>query len=113
MLKLKIKKGDKVVVITGKDKGKSGEVLKVFPTQSKVLVQGINLKTKHFKPSQALPEGGRYLKELPIHISNVQILDPRLEIGVKVGYKLLADGTKVRFSRKSNEIIENVSKRDE
>lgn len=110
MTKMKIKKGDKVVVITGKDKGKSGDVLKVFPSLNKVLVKDVNLVVKHFKPSQALPEGGRFTKEMPIHASNVQILDPRLEIGVKVGYKLLADGKKVRFSRKSNEIIDNESK---
>ncbi len=110
MVKMKIKKGDKVIVITGKDKGKSGEVIKVFPVKNKVLVKDVNLVVKHFKPSQALPEGGRFSKEMPIHASNVQIMDPRLEIGVKIGYKILADGKKVRYSKKSNEIIDNESK---
>lgn len=106
-VKLKIKKGDKVVVLAGKDKGKKGSVLKVFPSEMKILVEGINVAKKHVKPSQANPQGGILSKEMPIHYSNLSIVDPKTDLPTKVGYKLLADNKKVRFARKSGEVIDN------
>jgi large subunit ribosomal protein L24 len=104
MHKLKIKKGDKVQVVTGKNKGKVGDVTKVFPSESKVIVSGVNLAKKHTKPSQT-SEGGIIQKELPIHVSNVSHVDPKTNEITKIGYKTLEDGKKVRFAKKSGEII--------
>lgn len=103
--KLKIKKGDKVVVLTGKDKGAEGEVLKVMPTEARVLVQGVNMVTKHQKPSQ-VSAGGIQKKELPIHVSNVAVVDPKGGKATRVGYKLLKDGKKVRVAKKSGETLD-------
>lgn len=102
--KLKIKKGDQVVVITGKDKGKKGEVLRVIPEDSRVLVAGVNVATKHTKPSQTNP-GGIQKVELPVHISNVAIADPKSGKPTRVGSKVLKDGKKVRVAKKSGEQI--------
>jgi len=109
MNKLKIKKGDKVKVITGKSKGKIGDVLKVFPAERKLLVSGVNLAKKHTKPSQ-MSEGGIVQKELPIHISNVSHIDPKSGVVTKVGFKILEDGKKVRVAKKSGEIISKEGK---
>lgn len=103
--KLKIKKGDKVVVITGKDKGKSGEVLKVFADENRVIVQGINVAKKHRKPSQAAP-GGIDNVEGKIHVSNVALVDPKSGKPTRVGFRALADGRKVRVARRSDEAID-------
>ncbi len=102
--KLKIKQGDEVVVLTGRDKGKKGEVLKVITEQRRVIVQGVNVVTKHQKPTQVSP-GGIQKKELSIHISNVAIADPKSGEATRVGYKTLKDGKKVRIARKSGEEI--------
>jgi large subunit ribosomal protein L24 len=109
MNKLKIKKGDKVKVITGKNKGKIGDVIKVFPAENKLIVSGVNLVKKHTKPSQ-MSEGGIIQKELPIHASNVSCVDPKTNEITKVGYKMLDDGKKVRFAKKSGEIISKEGK---
>lgn len=109
MNKLKIKKGDKVKVITGKNKGKVGDVIKVFPTANRLIVSGVNLVKKHTKPSQT-SEGGIIQKELPIHISNVSHVDPKTNEATKIGYKTLDDGKKVRFAKKSGEIISKEGK---
>jgi len=109
MSKLKIKKGDKVKVITGKSKGKIGDVLKVFPSEKKLIVSGVNLAEKHTKPTQT-SEGGIVQKELPIHVSNVSHIDPKTNEITKVGYKILEDGKKVRFAKKSGEIISKEGK---
>lgn len=103
MVKLKIKKGDKVKVTTGKDKGKVGNVLKVFPTESRIIVSGVNIVKKHTKPTQT-SEGGIIQKELPIHISNVSHVDPKTQEATKIGYRI-EGGKKIRFAKKSNEII--------
>jgi len=103
--KLKIKKGDQVVVLTGRDKGAKGEVLKVITSERRVVVQGINLVTKHQKPTQVSP-GGIQKKELSIHVSNVAIVDPKSGDATRVGYKVLKDGKKVRVAKKSGETIE-------
>lgn len=102
--KLKIKKGDQVVVLTGKDKGTKGEVLKVLPAESRVLVQGVNVVTKHQKPTQ-LSAGGLQKRELPVHVSNVALVDPKTGEATRIGYKVLKDGKKVRVARKSGETI--------
>ena len=109
MSKLKIKKGDKVKVITGKSKGKVGDVLKVFPSENKLIVSGVNLAKKHTKATQT-SEGGIVQKELPIHISNVSHIDPKTNEITKIGYKVLEGGKKVRFAKKSGEIISKEGK---
>ena len=102
--KMKIKKGDKVVVITGKDKGKTGEVTQVIPSENRVVVSGINMMTKHAKPTQT-SAGGLNRVEAPIHASNVALADPKSGQATKVGMKTLADGKKVRVAKKSGETI--------
>ncbi|EER22608.1 MULTISPECIES: 50S ribosomal protein L24 [spotted fever group] len=109
MIKLKVKKGDEVVVITGKHKGKKGKILKVFPEDSKVIVSGVNLVKKHTKPNQ-MSEGRIITKELPIHISNIAHIDPKTGNPTKVAFKFLEDGSKVRVAKKSGEIIGKESK---
>lgn len=103
--KLKIKKGDQVVVLSGKDKGSKGEVLKTLPTEARVIVQGVNMITKHNKQSQ-MNQGGIEKKEAPIHISNVALADPKSGEATRVGYKTLKSGKKVRVARKSGETVE-------
>jgi large subunit ribosomal protein L24 len=105
MAKLKIKKGDSVVVITGRDKGKTGEVLRVLPADSRIIVQGINVAKRHARPRMGDP-GGIIEKELTIHISNVAHIDPRSSRPTRIGYKNLDDGRKVRFARRSGEVID-------
>lgn len=104
MPKLKIKKGDQVVVLSGDDKGKTGEVVKSMPKEGKVVVQGVNLVKRHTKPSQTTP-GGIVTKEAPISVSNVAIVDPKSNKASKIGYKEV-DGKKVRVARKSGEVID-------
>jgi large subunit ribosomal protein L24 len=105
MAKLKIKKGDTVVVISGRDKGKEGEVLRVFPAETRAVVQGVNIARRHTKPRMGEP-GGIVEKELTIHVSNVAHIDPQSRKPTRVGYKTLEDGRKVRFARRSGEIID-------
>jgi large subunit ribosomal protein L24 len=105
MPRLKIKKGDNVVVITGRDKGKTGEVLRVLPADSRVIVQGVNFARRHTRPRMGEP-GGIVEKELTIHISNVAHVDPQSRMPTRVGYKFLENGRKVRFARRSGEIID-------
>lgn len=100
----KIKKGDQVIVITGKDKGKTGEVMQVFPTESRVLVQGINLVKRHAKPSMA-NAGGITTKELSIHLSNVALKDPKSGKPTRVGFQV-KDGKKVRVAKRSGEVVQ-------
>jgi large subunit ribosomal protein L24 len=100
-----VKKGDKVQVISGKDKGKQGVVLAAFPKKNRVLVEGVNIVKKHVKPSQANPQGGIISKEAPIHVSNVMPLDPKTGTPTRVGYKIV-DGKKVRYAKKSGEILD-------
>jgi len=100
--KLKIKKGDTVVVTAGKDKGKKGEVLKTMPDKSRIIVQGVNVVKKHQKQTQ-FAAGGIIEKELSIHISNVSVADPKTDKPTRVGYKTLADGKKVRVAKASGQ----------
>ncbi len=103
----KIKKGDEVIVIAGKDKGTRGEVIKVFPEKDKVLVQNVNMVKKHQKPNpQAGTPGGIVEKEMPLHISNVAIYNPKSGKADRVGIRILEDGRKVRFFKSDNELID-------
>ncbi|MCB1681631.1 MAG: 50S ribosomal protein L24 [Rhodospirillales bacterium] len=101
----KIKKGDKVVILTGKDRGVKGEVLKVLTDEDRVIVQGANMVTRHRKPSQ-LSGGGIEKKETSIHVSNVALVDPKSGEATRVSYKVLKDGKKVRVAKKSGETVE-------
>lgn len=103
--KMKIQKGDTVIVTTGKDKGKKGEVLQAIPEQSRVIVQGVNVAKKHQKPTQFAP-GGIQEKEMSIHVSNVALADPKSGDATRVGYKTLKSGNKVRIAKKSGETVE-------
>ena len=103
----KIKKKDRVVVLTGKDKGKTGEVLRVLVAEQRVVVAGINMVSKHQRASQANPQGGITKLEAPIHISNVAIADPKTGKATRTGVKVLKDGKKVRVAKKSGEVIDN------
>jgi large subunit ribosomal protein L24 len=100
----KIKKGDDVVVLTGKDKGRKGKVLRVIPTESRVVVQGINIVQRHTRPSQTNPQGGIVNKEAPLHVSNVAVADPKGGKATRVGFRIEGD-KKVRFAKKSGEVI--------
>ena len=103
--KFKIRKGDSVVVRTGRDKGKRGDVLKVMPAENRVIVQGVNMVKRHTKPSQAGP-GGIVEKEAPIHMSNVAHVDPKDDKATRVGFRFLDDGRKVRFAKRSGEVVD-------
>ncbi|HAC1214161.1 TPA_asm: 50S ribosomal protein L24 [Listeria monocytogenes] len=100
-----VKKDDKVKVITGKDKGKSGKVLAAFPKKDRVLIEGINMVKKHTKPSNVNPQGGILNVEAPIHVSNVMLLDPKTGEPTRVGYEVKGD-KKVRVAKKSGEVID-------
>jgi large subunit ribosomal protein L24 len=100
----KIKKGDNVVILAGRDKGRTGEVFLVNPKEDKALVRGINLVKRHTKQTQQA-EGGIISKESPIHLSNLAVADPKDGKATRVGFKTLADGTKVRFAKRSGETI--------
>ena len=99
-----VKKGDKVKVISGKDKGKTGVILTAFPKKDRVLVEGVNIVKKHMKPNQANPQGGIVSQEAAIHVSNVMLIDPKTGEPTRVGYKV-EDGKKVRVAKKSGETI--------
>jgi large subunit ribosomal protein L24 len=100
-----VKKGDKVMVISGKDKGKSGVILASFPKNSRVLVEGVNIVKKHSKPSQMNPQGGIFSQEAPIHVSNVMPIDPKTGEPTRVGMKVV-DGKRVRVAKKSGEVLD-------
>ncbi len=103
--KLKIKKGDKVVVTTGRDKGKAGEIVRMIPTENRAVVRGVNLAKRHTKQT-AGQEGGIISKEMPIHVSNLALRDPKDGKPTRIGYKTLADGKKVRVAKRSGEVID-------
>ena len=102
---VRIKKGDRISILCGKDKGKTGEVLKVLPTKSRAIVQGVNMLKRHTAPSQAGP-GGIVEKEGSIHLSNLAHLDPSDSKPTRVGSKVLDDGRRVRYAKRSGEIID-------
>lgn len=102
----KIKKGDKVVVTAGRDKGKEGEVLRVLPKEGRVVVQGVNVVKRHTRPTQ-LNAGGIVEKEAALDASNVALVDPKDGKPTRVGVKVLEDGKKVRFAKRSGEVIDS------
>ena len=101
----KVKKGDRVVVTAGRDKGKSGEVLRVYPSESRVLIAGVNIIKRHQRQS-ARVQGGIVSKEAPVHLSKIAHLDPKTGGPTRVGFKRLEDGRLVRFAKKSGEVID-------
>ena len=103
--KIKLRRGDKVVVLAGKDKGKRGEILIMLRDKNKAVVQGVNLVKKHTKPSQN-NAGGIVEKELPIHLSNIGIEDPKDGQPTRIGIKILEDGSKARIAKRSGEMID-------
>lgn len=100
----KIKKGDKVVILSGKDKGKRGEVIRAIPADDKVVVSGVNMIKRHRKPGQQ-GAGSIETREAPLHVSNVAMEDPKTGKPTRVGFKVLEDGRKVRFAKRSGEVI--------
>ncbi|WP_119422226.1 50S ribosomal protein L24 [Desertibaculum subflavum] len=103
--KFKLKKGDKVVVTTGRDKGRRGEIIRMIPTETRAVVSGINKVKRHTRPAAGNP-GGIVEKEAPIHLSNLAIEDPKDGKPTRVGFRTLDDGRKVRFAKRSGEIID-------
>lgn len=103
--KFNIKAGDTVFVTTGKEKGKTGKILRVIAKDNKAIVEKLNIVKKHTKPTQKNPTGGIVEKELPIHISNLMLVDPSTNEPTRVGFKFLENGNKVRISKKSGEEI--------
>jgi large subunit ribosomal protein L24 len=101
----KIRKGDRVVVTTGRDKGRKGEVLKVYPSERRALVSGVNVVKRHQRQTPR-QQGGIVSKEAPIHLSNLAHVDPKTGEATRVGFKVLGDGRKVRFAKKSGEVID-------
>jgi len=101
-----VRKGDTVVVVAGKDRGKRGRVLRVIPDKSRVVVERINMVKKHQRPTQKLRQGGIIEREGPIHLSNVMLVDPTGDKPTRIGMRALSDGRKVRVARKSGEIID-------
>ncbi|MFA7445756.1 MAG: 50S ribosomal protein L24 [Flavobacteriaceae bacterium] len=104
MTKLKVKSGDLVKVIAGDHKGAEGKIVRVFPDKNKVIVEGVNVVSKHTKPSASSPQGGIVKKEAPIHVSNVALVDKKTKQATRVGFKMEGD-KKVRFSKKSNQVV--------
>ena len=102
----RIRKGDTVVVITGADKGKRGEVLTVLPKDGRAVVQGVNIAKRHTKPSATNQQGGIVEKEATIHLSNLALIDPGTNKPTRVGFRVLDDGRKVRVARPSGAVIE-------
>jgi large subunit ribosomal protein L24 len=107
---MKIHKNDNIMVVAGNDKGKTGKVLKVFPKDNKVIVEGINLRKRHTKPSQRTPQGGILEKEAPINVSNVMLLDPKTNEPTRLGAQVILDDKtgkkkRARVSRKSGEMV--------
>jgi len=102
----KVKKGDRVQVLTGRDKGRQGEVIRVMPADDRALVQGVNLVKRHQKPTGIGNPGGITEKEAPIHLSNLALLDPKSGKPTRVGFKMLEDGKKVRVARSSGEVLD-------
>lgn len=101
----KLKKGDQVIVLTGRDKGVKGEILRIDTDKSRAFVSGVNMVKKHRKPTQMSPQGGIENIESPIHISNLALVDPKTSKPSRIGYKRLKDGKKVRYAKKSGETL--------
>lgn len=103
--KLKVKKGDRVVVTAGRDKGMTGEIMRVLPKKNRAFVQGVNMVKRHTRPGQG-QAGGIVEKEASIHVSNIAHIDPTTDKPTRVGYRFLKDGRKVRYAKRSGEVID-------
>ena len=101
----KLKKGDHVIVLSGRDKGKEGDITRVMPSTGRALVSGVNMVIRHTRQTQTV-QGGRLSKEVPINLSNIALVDPKDGGPTRVGFRFLEDGTKVRFAKKSGEVID-------
>ncbi len=106
-VRLRIRRGDLVEVISGDDRGKRGKVLKVFPRERRIIVEGVNFVKRHVRPSQRDPQGGIQEREAPIHVSNVMLVCPNCGNRTRVGYHFMEDGTKVRVCKVCHEMIES------
>jgi len=102
----KIRKGDRVIVLAGRDKGRQGEVFEVRPTENRAMVRGVNMVKRHTRPSAQNADGGIISKEAPVHLSNLSLLDPKDGKPTRVGFKTLDDGRKVRFAKRSGDLID-------
>ncbi len=108
MSKMRLKKGDRVKVISGRDKGKEGKILACFPKENKVLVEGVSVASRHSKPTQANPQGGIIKKETPIYASKVMLICPNTGKPTRIGHAFLEDGRKVRVAKVSGEVIDQL-----
>lgn len=108
---MKLRVGDTVQVIAGSDKGKTGEIIQILRKEDRVIVEGVNMVTKHIKPSQADPEGGIVTREAPIHVSNVAYYDSKAKQAVKIGYAFDEDGKKYRINKKTGKALDKTTKR--
>lgn len=108
---MKLRVGDTVQVIAGSDKGKTGEIIQILRKEDRVIVEGVNMVTKHIKPSQADPEGGIVTREAPIHVSNVAYYDSKAKQAVKIGYAFDEDGKKYRINKKTGKALEKTTKK--
>ncbi|HIG18764.1 MAG TPA: 50S ribosomal protein L24 [Candidatus Handelsmanbacteria bacterium] len=104
---MKIKRDDTVFVISGNDKGKRGRVLRVFPEQDRIIVEGVRMMKKHTKPTQRDPQGGIVEREAPLHVSNVMLVDPKSDEPTRVGRQRLGEGSQVRVAKRSGEMIDS------
>lgn len=107
---MKLRVGDTVQVIAGSDKGKTGEIIQILRKKDRVIVEGVNMVTKHIKPSQTDPEGGIVTREAPIHVSNVAYYDSKAKETVKIGYSIV-DGVKVRINKKTGKALDKTTKK--
>lgn len=107
---MKLRVGDTVQIIAGSDKGKTGQIIQILKKEERVIVEGVNMVTKHIKPSQSDPEGGIVTREAPIHVSNVAFYDSKAKESVKVGYNV-EDGQKVRINKKTGKALEKQTKK--
>lgn len=108
---MKLRVGDTVQVIAGSDKGKTGEIIQILRKEDRVIVEGVNMVTKHIKPSQADPEGGIVTREAPIHVSNVAYYDTKAKQAVKIGYAFDEDGKKYRINKKTGKALDKTTKK--
>ena len=108
---MKLRVGDTVQVIAGSDKGKTGEIIQSLRKEDRVIVEGVNMVTKHIKPSQADPEGGIVTREAPIHVSNVAYYDSKAKQAVKIGYAFDEDGKKYRINKKTGKALDKTTKK--
>lgn len=106
---MKIRRGDEVLVLTGKDRGEMGKVRRAFPRENRVLVEGVNMVKRHMKPRGQVRQAGIITREAPIHVSNIMLICPKCQQPTRIGFRLLEDGSKARVCKKCHEVIEEVT----